>query len=437
MTNIFKLLSGVLLTAILSAAQDGPDDTLWVDLFNGEDFEGLYTYDYDHGNHVYDSSLAGVPLFRPWDNMIQVYADDGGHRGHIGTIKSDYSYFHMKVDIQINSGNCGIMYHLRDDLVHDNNDGRLYDVFPPSIEAQGQKGAKGDCWVIANVWMTTTVDPNNTSQYDPGGVIREFGGVTTGGRDLHGPHEFEDGSQDAWNTVEVIAFADSHVVHLVNGNVVFEGWDIKYTPGNTTTSGAQLPSQPYEKIPFGYGQLTLQAEMARVNYRNWKVAELKGCMDPAADNYKSYLVKHDSSMCVYSIEGCTDSNYLEYNPDANISSQDSCITPVVKGCMDSSYAEYNPEANVSDETMCVTGFRWKYGRLPADVVLNAGHKMLMTGSRGAHALQILDFKGRVMYAASGYGPHVYDFSSIRNPGLYLVRFREQSRGYQFRTVIIQ
>jgi hypothetical protein len=50
-----------------------------------------------------------------------------------------------------------------------------------------------------------------------------------------------------------------------------------------------------------------------------------GCMDPDAFNYYPDAIIDDGS-CEDVVEGCVDYHYLEYNPDANVSDYDQCIT---------------------------------------------------------------------------------------------------------------
>ena len=45
--------------------------------------------------------------------------------------------------------------------------------------------------------------------------------------------------------------------------------------------------------------------------------------------------------------GCTDINFLEYDPVANVD-DGGCATPSIPGCTISGYVEYNPQANVND-----------------------------------------------------------------------------------------
>ncbi|MCD6024515.1 MAG: hypothetical protein K0Q91_1431, partial [Fibrobacteria bacterium] len=47
----------------------------------------------------------------------------------------------------------------------------------------------------------------------------------------------------------------------------------------------------------GSGYITLQAESHGTRFRRVEVLNLEGCMTPTDANYKSYLVKHDSTAC--------------------------------------------------------------------------------------------------------------------------------------------
>ncbi len=47
------------------------------------------------------------------------------------------------------------------------------------------------------------------------------------------------------------------------------------------------------------------------------------------------------------VEGCTDSDYVEYNPEAT-NNDGSCLTPIILGCLDETAFNYNSEANTED-----------------------------------------------------------------------------------------
>jgi hypothetical protein len=90
-----------------------------------------------------------------------------------------------------------------------------------------------------------------------------------------------------------------------------------------------------------------------------------GCMDPNADNYDIEATCDDGS-CLYPLVDCTDETALNYNPDAtepcstNIEGGSPiinycCIYPIV-GCMDDEAMNYNPLATVSCDDEDEDGF---------------------------------------------------------------------------------
>lgn len=55
--------------------------------------------------------------------------------------------------------------------------------------------------------------------------------------------------------------------------------------------------------------------------------------------------------------GCTDPNYLEYNPSYACNIQDSCLTQIVYGCLDTAACNYDPNANFNiNELCCYPGY---------------------------------------------------------------------------------
>jgi len=77
---------------------------------------------------------------------------------------------------------------------------------------------------------------------------------------------------------------------------------------------------------------------------------INGCTDAEAFNYDE-LANIDDGSCEPVIEGCTNSNFVEFNPIANIE-DGSCTTPVIFGCTDVDAANYQIEAN-TDNGSCV------------------------------------------------------------------------------------
>jgi len=71
--------------------------------------------------------------------------------------------------------------------------------------------------------------------------------------------------------------------------------------------------------------------------------EIVGCTDMDADNYNPNAT--DSGVCDYA--GCTDSNYLEYDADAN-TEDGTCETLIVLGCTDSNATNFDSTSNTND-----------------------------------------------------------------------------------------
>ncbi len=47
------------------------------------------------------------------------------------------------------------------------------------------------------------------------------------------------------------------------------------------------------------GFIALQSEGQPIDFRNIKIKNLKGCMDPKASNYRKYYIKSDEDACSY------------------------------------------------------------------------------------------------------------------------------------------
>jgi len=69
------------------------------------------------------------------------------------------------------------------------------------------------------------------------------------------------------------------------------------------------------------------------------LCEYFGCTDESGCNFDEVATLDDGS-CVPIVEGCMNSDYLEYNPAANVT-DGSCFTLLVLGCMDEAALNYN------------------------------------------------------------------------------------------------
>lgn len=71
-----------------------------------------------------------------------------------------------------------------------------------------------------------------------------------------------------------------------------------------------------------------------------------GCTDPVAFNYDE-IATIDNGSCESVLLGCTNPEYLEYNPEAN-TNDNSCLNIIVLGCTDLLAFNYSVLANVDD-----------------------------------------------------------------------------------------
>ena len=72
-----------------------------------------------------------------------------------------------------------------------------------------------------------------------------------------------------------------------------------------------------------------------------------GCTNSLYIEYDPNATIDDGSCNNIAQQGCTDDNYVEYNPTANID-DGSCATPIVNGCTDSTAFNFDPAANTDD-----------------------------------------------------------------------------------------
>lgn len=269
-------LSVLFLFLILSACsqtntQTSPDSEEWVDLFNGENFDG---WDLKIAGYELNDNFANT--FRVEDGMMKVRYDEyesfSTEFGHI-FYEEPFSYYRLQVEYrfvgeQTEGGagwayrNNGIMFHSQPAQTM-----TLNQDFPVSIEFQ-LVGGDGEN------------DRPNGSVCTPGthvvvdGELRTEHCINSGGPTHHG---------DQWVTAELVAYGDSLIQHKLNGEVVMEYTNPQLENGN----------------PLIGGYIALQAESHPTDIRSVRILNLAGCMDENALNYKSYYVTGNPDDCRY------------------------------------------------------------------------------------------------------------------------------------------
>jgi len=100
-----------------------------------------------------------------------------------------------------------------------------------------------------------------------------------------------------WVKVEVEVLGAEKVRHRVEGEVVLEYETPRIGGG---VANRFDPAVKVDGTVLSEGYIGLQSESHPVEFRNVRLLELKGCMDPKAGNYKSYFVARDDSRWVQS-----------------------------------------------------------------------------------------------------------------------------------------
>jgi hypothetical protein len=233
-----------------------------IQLFNGKDLSGLYTFLKDT---KYEDPRQ---VFTVHDGLLHISGDGFG-----GVItKEAYRNYHMICEFKWGERTWGSRVgHARDSgiLVHGTGADDTYGgVWMESIEAQLIEGGTGDFIVVngkgpANPSLTCEVskDRDGESVWTKGGEKQTF----TGGRinwygrdpnwddviDFRGPKDVEN-PHGQWNRMEVICDG-GRVAILLNGVQVNEGFDVHPAAGKLTiqTEGAEIFIRRWELWPLG------------------------------------------------------------------------------------------------------------------------------------------------------------------------------------------
>ncbi|MDX2048284.1 MAG: DUF1080 domain-containing protein [Chitinophagaceae bacterium] len=271
-----------------SFSQNKPSAYNWIQLFNGKDLK-----DWDIKIAGYDLNDNFGNTFRVEDGKLKVsydqYNDFGKHYGHIFH-KKKFSYYLVAAEYrfvgkQAPKGegwafkNSGIM-------VHGQSAASMWkdQDFPISIEVQllgglgkGERPTANLCTPGTNVVMNGKLFTQHC--------------LNSKSKTFHG---------EEWVRVEVMVLGDSMIKHIVNGDtvLVYEKPQI----GNGTVNNYD-PAVKKDGQLLSEGSISLQSESHPIEFRKVELLNLKGCMDPKAENYKSYYVKEDNSQCIYKKAG--------------------------------------------------------------------------------------------------------------------------------------
>jgi hypothetical protein len=259
-----------------------------------------------------------------------------------------------------------------------------------------------------SIWLASNLGPFGSSYVKPG--EKEYLPPELGGEwydftpfgDRTWKAYYENGEMPTnpygeWNLYEAVVFgADSLIIRINHVEL-----NRLYT--------ILLPDENNERgEPNVEGGVGLQSEGHEIFYEGWEVRSLIGCTDTAAGNYGDWYAKDSvPSACLYA------------------------------GCKDSSYQEYNDTADIHDSTMCLTLSTEKGMKhiLPQIFEFDAAKSELHVLAEGKHTLEILDISGNCMSVSSEVGNSVYNYSQIKQPGVYLFRLNLNGRTYTVKRIV--
>ncbi|WP_299431108.1 DUF1080 domain-containing protein [uncultured Maribacter sp.] len=272
-----------LISGFTTAQEDGKE---WKNLFNGKDLSGWTTkiQHYETGDNFGDT-------FRVADSIIQVRYDkyEGDFNDRFGHLyyNTPYSYFHLEMDYRFVDGwyvsapaytnlNSGIMFHSQDPktMLKDQN-------WPISVELQ----------LLAEIEKGIKRPTGNMCS--PGTDVI-FNGVKSAEHCLRSTSKTYPKGQ--WVRAELIVLGDSIVKHIINGELVLTYTKPKVGGGPIEGHNPKIKKDG-QSLTQGF--IALQSEGQAIDFKNIKIKNLKGCMNPKAKNYRKYYIKSDEASCEF------------------------------------------------------------------------------------------------------------------------------------------
>jgi len=263
---ILVLSTGLMGFVVQETPSAETEDDGWIELFNGQNLDGWYTFLKPHGK---DKDPENVFTVNNGEIHIYKQHEDGAEvpMGFFAT-RTEYSHYHLRFQYRWGTKrfgfraqdkrDTGVMYHCT------GPDGLLDGVWPRCIECQVQEGDTGDALCLAGARYSTFVNPDTLDL--SGNVERQYLSPQEGGVPFQATVWVARSQQrdllDRWNTVDVIVMGNDYAVHVVNGVV------------NHRITKLQEKDKNGQWVPLVGGRLLFQAELAEVVFRNIKIRPL-------------------------------------------------------------------------------------------------------------------------------------------------------------------
>ncbi len=271
--------------ALPSASRPGSrvPDNAWIDLFDGESLNGWIPK-----VRGYPSGENALDTFRVEDGKLVVsydnYENFDNRFGHL-FYETPFSHYRLRLEYRFVGDpapgtpdwairNSGAMLHAQaPDTMPAEQD------FPISVEFQFLGGLEADV-------------PRPTGNLCTPGTHVNLDGVFTEEHCLDRSPVTRWG--DDWVAAEATVLGDRKILHGLDGETVTEYTNI--VTGGGVVSGHDPAMKP-EGESLGAGHIALQSEGHRIEFRNIRLLNLKGCMNPHASNYETWYVEDDPEAC--------------------------------------------------------------------------------------------------------------------------------------------
>jgi hypothetical protein len=250
----------------------------WHTIFNGRNLDGWVV---KLAHHELGDNYADT--FRVTDGVIQVsydkYGDFGARFGHLFYDRKLSHYVlaleYRFVGAQAKGGpdyarlNSGVMVHSQAPrtILKDQD-------WPISVEAQFLAGGR----------TTMNVCTPGTEIFMNGEMVKAHCTNSTS-------RIFRD---DAWVAVEVEVLGSERVRHIIGGQTVLQ-YEKPMIGGGVATGFDPAIKKDGTLLEDGY--IGLQAESQGVEFRNIRLLNLSGCMNPKSAAYRTYFVHRDDTRC--------------------------------------------------------------------------------------------------------------------------------------------
>jgi hypothetical protein len=250
----------------------------WQVIFNGRNLDGwvVKLAHHDLGDNYADTFRVDNGVIRV---MYDKYGEFGTRFGHL-FYKQRLSHYVLALEYrffgeQVNGGpayarvNSGVMVHSQapETILKDQD-------WPISIEAQFLAGGR----------TTMNVCTPGTEIFMKGAMVKAH--CTNSTSRIYG--------NDDWVAVEVEVLGSDRVRHIIEGQTVLQYE--KPTIGGGVATGFD-PAIKKDGTVLDDGYIGLQAESQPVEFRNIRLLNLSGCMNPDSPAYRSYFVHRDDARC--------------------------------------------------------------------------------------------------------------------------------------------